>query len=190
MAFNCYARIYLRLGNNGIPLESNFGYYDLEIDSLNGTTPLPFDTHSQVTKPVFCFGNTHGAGTMKIFDDSKTTNVFTSPFLLCKYHFTASETKVDQFITLMQNSLQYVSGNAATGNYALYNATQYPFTTYTDEHINCFYATAFLCYKLGNSTLLSVYNQYNGLSNGYTYYSSWNMFNQYYQSWSITLLNR
>lgn len=193
MGYICKVRTYLPLDDNGKPIISAFGYYDLEIssDGSSGSPALHFDEHTQVTNPVFCYGhNSYNQGKIIIFDASKTTNIFDPSRLIFKWEFSASNNQVNTFLTAMHNALQYSSGDADTGDCAHYNVVAGPFITYSLEHINCFYATAFMCNKLGKSTLLNIYNSNNGSDTGYLNYRAWTMFGANYTSWKAALLIR
>ena len=190
MAYKCKVRIYLPLDNNGKPNLSDFGYYDLEISPVdNQTQQIVFDTHTQVNNPVFCYGHGNNSqGQMKIFAASKTTNIFVAPKLIFKWEFNASDEQVESFLYTMRRALDYSSGDASLGNYALYNVIRGPFTTYSIDSKNCFYATAYMCDLLGNDTLMEIYTE-NNSNTGYLNYKAWTMFNEHYTSWKVSLLN-
>lgn len=177
--FDCYVRVYVPLDSNGKANTSDMGYYDLQIDGLNGAS-LEFDSNTNVKSPVFAFGGSSGKGYVKIFPASKTNTFHSGKKLLCKWHFTATSAKVQSFISTMQNMLTYQS---KSNGISLYKVNSGAFTTYNVNRYNPFGATATWCNMLGNSTLLTIYNKYTNDSTGYKNYAAWEMFNANYTAW-------
>lgn len=182
--FDCYVRIYLPLRANGTPDDSQFGHYDLQIDGI-GDASLPFDSHTNIKKPVFAFGGFGGKGYVKIFPETKTSAFYTGEMLLCKYHFTATAANVQSFVTTMQNMLTYQS---KSNGISLYKVTSGPYQTFSANRYNSFGAVAAWCSGLGDSGLANIYNQYTNNGTGYMNYAVWAMFNTYFGAWRFTKL--
>lgn len=192
--FDCYVRTYLPLTTAGLPDINNVGWYDLQIDGLNDAD-LVFDEHTTVNSPVFAFcknvnsnesGNANN-GFVHIFPEADTTTIYTTPLLMCKYKFTASQTATRNFINTMKDMLTYTGKE---GNCSLYRVNSGPFMTYTDERYNSFGATAVWANWLGYSGLKSIYDQYTNDSDGYLNYAAWEMFTDRCSAWSFNVLNR
>lgn len=185
--FNCYVRIYLPLDANGRPKTSDFGHYDLAINSLGGAA-LNFDSHTSVVNPVFSYGGSNnGQGYVKIFNQNKTLNIFTGDMLCCTFPFTASSDKVGAFITQMQKVLTYSSKDSNCSTYKV--NSNWGFKTFTTARNNSFGAVATWCSALGDNGLLNIYNSSAAKSN-HMNYAAWAMYNQYYGAWEHRLLVR
>ena len=184
--FDCYVRVYVPLTSSGTPDTSSLGHFDLQIDGINDAS-LPFDSHTNIRKPVFSFGGINGAGYVKIFPETKTNVFYNNNMLLCKWHFTATSAMVQSFVTTMQNMLTYQS---KSNDISLYKVTSGPYQTYSVNRYNCFGATAAWCSWLGNNTLANIYNQYTNDGTGYQSYAAWEMFNANYPAWRFTSLVR
>ena len=186
--FNCYVRIYLPLDSNGKPQPTNFGQYDLQIDSNDGTE-FKFDEHTPFLQPVISYGGINGAGYVKIFDASDTRRVFTSDYLLCKYHFTATSNEVASFINYLQGMVEY-NENHSSGICPAYRVTTGPFQNYTASLYNCFGATAIWCRNcLGMDTLYDIYTSTAAQLDHMTY-AAWELFDSLHPYWRFTELAR
>lgn len=181
--FDCYVRIYLPLNAAGMPDTNQFGMYDLQIEGINDAD-LPFDSHTTVNSPVFTFGGIGGNGYVRIFPDAKTSSIFSNQ-LICKYHFTASDTAVMNFLTTLKNTLTFVNKDS---NSSLYRVTSGPQTVYNDHRYNTFGATAVWAGALGDNTLVNIYNTYTNDTTGYWNYAAWEMFNTFHTAWSFDYL--
>lgn len=181
---DAYIRILLPLNASRQPDFNVQGHYELQVNGNPITFPLDFDSHTSVAKPVFSYGGFGNAGYLRVYSDDQTANV-NSDILLCKFKF---HTTLEQVVAFRNGLLSAVSYAGQTPSCSFYRVTAAPFNTYSDAHINSFYATAAWANMLGYSDLLSFYNSHNSNNTDYQNYSAWNMFNQCYEAWSFCKL--
>lgn len=182
--FTCSVRIYLPLDSGGEPETSNFGRYDLQIDSINGKA-LEFDTHTTVVNPVFSYCNVNGNGYIAIFNQEDTRKVYPAEVLMCKLRFTASETKVKDFLAKIK-AMSLYHESISLDFCSAYRVGTGGFENYTNELYNSFGATAIWCDWLGQDKLRDIYEATS--TTNYMDYSAWALFDQYYEKWRFTNL--
>lgn len=189
MAYNCFVRVYLPVDSNGKPQPSLFGHFDLQIDSADGKTGFPFDSHtSSMLHPVISYRGYGNTGFVKIFDAKDVDDVFTNNYLLCRYHFTASSNKIVSFTNSLRSMLTYRSIYSST-NVPTYEVTSGPFQNYSDSLYNAFGATAIWCNSLGMDALYNIYTS-SAAQQDHTTYAAWALFDQLFKAWQFTDLNR
>ena len=185
--YDCSVRIYLPLTAKGQPLTSSgYYHYDLQIDSLDGKTTLPFDEHTPFLYPVFSYYGRDGVGHVRIFNASNTQKIYVGDYLLCKFAFKAIDTKFNSFLSMMKSMLSY-RPNYSSSICPVYQVISGPFQTYTTARYNTFGATAIWSNTLGMSALYDIYNSAAGQSD-HTTYAAWTLFNRLYESWQFAEL--
>ena len=182
--FNCYVRTYLPLDANGKPDLTDFGRYDLQINSI-GNVALEFDEDTIVVDPVFSYGNAGGNGCVYVFNRLATHSVFNNEVLLCARQFEVDGDTVAAFVNELRGTLDFKTKDAVK---SIYHVVSGELISYSKSVCNSFAATAFWANKLGRSELLDIYRATD--PDKYMSYSAWEIFDKQYENWMFGSIHK
>lgn len=152
----CYARIWIPYDP-----EEDWGYYDLYI---NGTVTIKGRT---LANPVFAYGHD---SKLYIYPNSLTGSYYPinswAGYYAYRYKFTCNS--FSNFESRMSSAIASFDSSSNSSLVKCNIEQSNPFSTYSRQEINSFAAVATWCNWLGNSSLLTEYN--NAHDNAYQKY--------------------